>query len=506
MLREDLDLDSTKPAYQTIGGGTAVHRGGQSVKGPGEDPTLVKISGRDLEILCLLGRGDSGRVYLARRSAPTVKIPNAPEGSIFALKVYSQHDLKQRNKEDRFRTEQWILRVSKHRNIVTLYAGFADERNLYLLMEFCNGGEFADLIKRQPKRVLPESVVQYYAMQLVDVLEHLHENKIIYRDLKTENVLLQGDGTLRLIDFDLAKKFEGELSYEKLSSKPQKKKTTSLSESFFGKEATSFVGTPEYLPPEMDSSRHTQSVDWWTLGIFMYECLYGRTPFAAKGDTLTTLLAKIKRGIFTFPDSKDVRVSRQCKDIIKKLLNVDPIKRLGGRQGRSEVILHPFFRKYNSAVMKPPENIVRNAVDLTKGGAMKPDEIDIEVLRRNFTIYSDEMRVIAQDFAGTDFKLPSEAQEYVPRMLKYYAQANLPMYPKPTMFFVDGLSNAVADLASATITAARGVGNKPTSKLTSLFVSPEETTGTKTRSIDDLKSLTTTDTEHVDDFCMRFDE
>lgn len=410
---------------------------------------LTNLTAADFEILTLLGLGDAGRVYLVRRSSKDVIIPTARGEYVFALKVCSQHDLRKRNKTHRFLTERDILIASSHPYIMTLHATFADERNYYLLMEYCNGGEFSTVLKSQPKKFLAEEIVRFYASELVSALEFLHFHGIIYRDLKTENVLLHSDGHIRLTDFDLAKRLQITNIIEKfrivdattmgadkgrqVGGKRTRKGDVLFSTAFDDK-TSSLVGTPECLSPDVIRGDHSQAADWWTLGIFIYEALYGFTPFYSKGATFEIISRKILRGFFTFPES-DNKVSKHAKDLIKKLLVSNPAERLGSKAGASEIKNHPFFRSVNFAFSGVPPfipNIIR-APPITKedvDGIISSDSPILKKIINNFTKFSEEFKQMSKDFAGCAFKLPAGCTPYLAPVMRAYEKAGLPKHPK----------------------------------------------------------------------------
>lgn len=182
----------------------------------------------------------------------------------------------------------------------------------------------------------PEEHVRFFAAQVALALGHLHENKIIYRDLKPENILVGEDGYLMVADFGLAKFVQN------------------------GEMANSFCGTAEYLAPEMlIGNGHDYTVDWWALGILIYEMIVGIPPFFNRNKHKMYNL--IKSGSINFPDpiKHKIFVSEEAKDIIVKLLNKDKHERLGAKDGVKEILAHPFFEtidmpKLTSKQLDPP--------------------------------------------------------------------------------------------------------------------------------------------------------
>ncbi|XP_059066031.1 phototropin-1B-like [Cryptomeria japonica] len=258
--------------------------------------------------------------------------------------------------------------------------------HICLVTDYCPGGELFMLIDRQPTKVLQEDAVRFYAAEVVVALEYLHCQGIIYRDLKPENVLIQRDGHVMLTDFDLSCL---------TSCKPQVIMPMNVSENKKGKinqpmfiaepirASNSFVGTEEYIAPEIiNGAGHSSAVDWWALGVLLYEMLYGYTPF--RGKTRQKTFANILHKDIKF--SKSAHVSVAAIHLIHGLLHRDPAKRLGSCTGANEIKKHPFFRDVNWALVrstKPPKldvpmPTIGENVDNTK--AMSSDWSEREAL------------------------------------------------------------------------------------------------------------------------------
>ncbi|KAG2388342.1 hypothetical protein C9374_000506 [Naegleria lovaniensis] len=287
----------------------------------------------------LLGRGDVGKVYLVKHKET---------GRYFAMKVLKKEEMIQRNKVKRVLTEREILATTDHPFIVTLYSSFQSKDKLYFIMEYCSGGEFFRMLQKQPGKCLPESSVRFYAAEVLLALEYLHFMGFIYRDLKPENILLHQSGHIRLTDFDLSKQTVQTVTPKIVkgffSSDKKSKLDTKQIQQF-----NSFVGTAEYLSPEIIAGcGHTSTVDWWTFGILMYEMLFGTTPF--KGSTQKDTFNHILHNKLEFP--KDKPISKACKELIKKLLVSDQDKRLGHKNGAADIKVHPFFKGINWALIR----------------------------------------------------------------------------------------------------------------------------------------------------------
>ncbi|KAL6199464.1 hypothetical protein ACLB2K_029248 [Fragaria x ananassa] len=358
-----------------------------------ESPTR-QLTLSDLKFSERLGSGDIGSVYLAELKS------DDGQGCVFAAKVMDKKELISRSKEGRARTEREILELLEHPFLPTLYASIDAPNWLFLLTEFCPGGDLHVLRQRQPLKRFPESAVRFYASEVVVALEYLHMMGIVYRDLKPENVLVRLDGHIMLTDFDLSLRCDDASSAAHIisgqntpvsappkdnavdpprftsssciipncivpavscfhpKSKRKKKKQGHRDGPEFVAEpvdvrSMSFVGTHEYLAPEIVSGEgHGSAVDWWTLGIFIFELFYGVTPFKGVDNELT--LANIVARALELP--KEPAVPSVAKDLISQLLAKDPDKRLGSLMGASAIKRHPFFQGVNWALLRctPP--------------------------------------------------------------------------------------------------------------------------------------------------------
>ncbi|CBI17059.3 unnamed protein product, partial [Vitis vinifera] len=248
-----------------------------------------------------------------------------------------------------------------HPFLPALYATIDSPKCSCLLTEFCPGGDLHVLRQRQPAKRFHESAVRFYASEVVVALEYVHMMGIVYRDLKPENVLVRSDGHIMLTDFDLSLKCDHSTSVAQIIS--DQNPPLALPPSHHGGpefvaepvdvRSMSFVGTHEYLAPEIVSGEgHGSAVDWWTLGIFIFELLYGVTPFRGVDNELT--LANIVARALEFP--KEPLVPATTKDLISQLLVKDPARRMGSTMGASAIKHHPFFQGVNWALLRctPP--------------------------------------------------------------------------------------------------------------------------------------------------------
>ncbi|KAL7168342.1 hypothetical protein ACSBR2_038726 [Camellia fascicularis] len=363
-------------------------------------------------LLRRLGSGDIGNVYLCQIRNPVVGLPQ----SLYAMKVVDREALAIRKKLQRAEMEKEILGMLDHPFLPTLYAEFDASHYSCLVMEFCSGGDLLAARQRQPTKRFSISSAKFYAAETLLALEYLHMMGIVYRDLKPENVLVREDGHIMLTDFDLSLKCdvvpklirrkpdppppsEPNDSIQKcstpscaipiqpvlscfLSSSLKKIKpsnhtstTTITAQADVGDNydtemvaepitarSKSFVGTHEYLAPEVISGQgHGSAVDWWTFGVFLYELLYGKTPF--KGENNEKTLINILKQPLSFPrigvsSSKEYEEMVRVQDLISKLLVKNPKKRIGSSKGSVEIKRHEFFKGVNWALIRsvrPPE-------------------------------------------------------------------------------------------------------------------------------------------------------
>eukprot|EP01096_Ripella_sp_DP13-Kostka_P002808 TRINITY_DN1392_c0_g1_i1.p1 TRINITY_DN1392_c0_g1~~TRINITY_DN1392_c0_g1_i1.p1 ORF type:complete len:488 (-),score=224.68 TRINITY_DN1392_c0_g1_i1:75-1481(-) len=321
----------------------------------------------------LIGRGDVGRVYLVRHK---------PTGLPYAMKVMSKREMIARNKIQRALTEREILATTHHPFIVTMSHCFQNQEFLFFVMDYCAGGEFFRALQKQPNKCLPEAHAKFYGAEVLLGLEYLHLMGFIYRDLKPENILLHESGHIRLTDFNLSKQAKTPVFARMIRGHFGDEDILEVKPELL---TNSFVGTEEYIAPEVISGEgHGSSVDWWTFGILLYEMIYGTTPF--KGRTQEETFAQILKCGIKFPDKP--MVTRDCKDLIKKLINPDPKRRLGAEHGAADIRNHPWFSDIKWALLLNQDPPLRLPIDT-------PFDT------RNFRCFVDDQKVI---LAGREMK------------------------------------------------------------------------------------------------------
>ncbi|KAF8706557.1 hypothetical protein HU200_030839 [Digitaria exilis] len=288
-------------------------------------PRLGSVSLSDIRFLRRLGAGDIGSVYLAEVRPKDKHPPSGGAAVLVAAKVMDRKELEGRNKEGRARTEREILEAVDHPFLPRLYGVAEGDRWSCLLTEFCPGGDLHVLRQRQPHRRFSEAAVSFPSSN--------SSSSGLDLEFVAEPVELR---------------------------------------------SMSFVGTHEYLAPEIVSGEgHGSSVDWWTLGVFIFELLYGVTPFKGYDNEMT--LANIVARALEFP--KEPSVSSAAKDLVTALLAKDPARRLGATVGAAAIKRHPFFNGVNWALLRcatppyvPPPFTVANA---NKAGGNNGNDEDV---------------------------------------------------------------------------------------------------------------------------------
>ncbi|ORZ03113.1 kinase-like domain-containing protein [Syncephalastrum racemosum] len=340
----------------------------------------------------MLGKGDVGHVHMVQQKGT---------GKLYAMKVLSKREMVKRNKIKRALAEQEILATSNHPFIVTLYHSFQSQDYLYFVMEYCMGGEFFRALQLRPGKCLDEDGARFYAAEVTAALEYLHLQGHIYRDLKPENILLHQSGHIMLTDFDLSKGTSppGNPGVVK-SGSPHMPPSIDTRSCVNDLRTNSFVGTEEYIAPEViQGCGHTSAVDWWTLGILLYEMLYGTTPF--KGTKRNETFSNILTGDVNFPEQpapyQRCVPSSVCKSIVRKLLHKDEHRRLGSRAGASDIKAHPFFKPVNFALLRhcvpPIIPLVQkaNGIDAVNFRKMPPESISLDLENDDVVTKSDHL-------------------------------------------------------------------------------------------------------------------
>ncbi|KAL9077519.1 MAG: hypothetical protein Q9161_000365 [Pseudevernia consocians] len=268
----------------------------------------------DFELIKTIGTGTFARVWLSRLAG----VPKEGQ-KVFALKILRKVDIIRLKQVEHIKNERNTLSaVAGHPFITTMITSFSDRDCLYMLLDYCPGGEVFTYLRRA--RRFDEDTSRFYGAEIVLILEFLHDMKgIAYRDLKPENILLDSEGHLKLVDFGFAKEISNRETY-------------------------TLCGTPEYLAPEViRNSGHGTAVDWWAFGILIYEFLVGQPPFWNQNPM--KIYELIVEGKVKYPQW----MSSDARDLIGSLCTVNPSQRLGNISsgnvnGTALVKTHPFFK------------------------------------------------------------------------------------------------------------------------------------------------------------------
>ncbi|TVY50625.1 cAMP-dependent protein kinase type 2 [Lachnellula cervina] len=294
---------TTESTSSIVAANTEVAKPTPQVQATPVRQTKGKYSLGDFDILRTLGTGSFGRVHL---------VQSKHNQRFYAVKVLKKAQVVKMKQVEHTNDERRMLQEVKHPFLITLWGTFQDSKNLYMVMDFVEGGELFSLLRKSQR--FPNPVAKFYAAEVTLALEYLHSKQIIYRDLKPENLLLDRHGHLKITDFGFAKRVP-DITW-------------------------TLCGTPDYLAPEVVSSKgYNKSVDWWSLGILIFEMLCGFTPFWDGGSPMK-IYENILKGRVKYPPY----IHPDAQDLLQRLITADLTKRLGNLHGGSEDVKnHQWF-------------------------------------------------------------------------------------------------------------------------------------------------------------------
>merc|ERR1712130_590241 len=313
-----------------------------------------KLGLKDFKLIKVIGKGAFGEVRIVR---------NINDKTVYAMKTMRKKDMIAKNQVAHVKAERDLMaNASKKDNfLVKLHFSFQDEVYLYLVMEYCGGGDLMTILMRED--ILTESQTKFYIAELSVAINAVHELDFVHRDLKPDNILIANDGHIKLSDFGLAKSFNTEndhviSKYQTMKQSlkdtdDQKDKDATEDSSSSGKKKKKYhrdrklmystVGTPDYIAPEVFSQKgYDKMVDWWSMGVIMFECLVGYPPFYAEDPLQTCRKIVHYRKYFKIP--YDAKLSKECADLIHNL--VCSYRR---RYSFEQIKAHSFFKKINFA-------------------------------------------------------------------------------------------------------------------------------------------------------------
>jgi len=282
-----------------------------------------KVTLKQFKVISTLGTGGFGRVELVEDKDDKTKT--------YALKCLSKQHIVQTKQQEHILNEKNILQSLNSKFIINLYKTFKDRKYVYLLLEVCLGGEIFTILRQ--KDVFDEDTTRFCIACVVEAFAYLHRKGIAYRDLKPENLLMDNDGYVKLVDLGFAKKLQP------------------------GKKTWTFCGTPEYVAPEIILNKgHDCSVDYWALGILVFELLTGNPPFFS--NNVVNTYGYILKGIDSVDFPSNVKLS--AKHVIKNLCKFTPSERLGNQKdGASDIRKHKWFQGFHwngliNRTLRPP--------------------------------------------------------------------------------------------------------------------------------------------------------
>eukprot|EP00485_Elphidium_margaritaceum_P014462 CAMPEP_0202728150 /NCGR_PEP_ID=MMETSP1385-20130828/185480_1 /ASSEMBLY_ACC=CAM_ASM_000861 /TAXON_ID=933848 /ORGANISM="Elphidium margaritaceum" /LENGTH=471 /DNA_ID=CAMNT_0049394397 /DNA_START=96 /DNA_END=1511 /DNA_ORIENTATION=- len=332
-----------------------------------------KLTLKDFSLVKVIGKGAFGEVRIVR---------GKHDNLAYAMKTMRKKDMVAKNQVTHVQAERDLMAAANNPWLVTLNYSFQDDTYLYLVMEFCGGGDLMTILMRED--ILSETQTKFYIAELGAAINAVHELQFVHRDLKPDNILIANSGHIKLSDFGLAKSFDTE--NDKVISKFQQSlqsgadggaNASSGADSGEKKHRDrklmfSTVGTPDYIAPEVFSQKgYDKMVDWWSMGVIMFECLVGYPPFYAEDPLQTCRKIVHYRKYFKIPH--DAKLTREGVDLIHNL--VCSSRR---RYTFDQIKAHPFFKSTpwdDLTKMKPPfEPQLKNDIDSSYFDAIEAEQ------------------------------------------------------------------------------------------------------------------------------------
>jgi serine/threonine protein kinase len=295
-----------------------------------------KVTVEHFQTVKIIGRGAFGEVRVVLKK---------DDKEVYAMKTMLKKEMIDKNQVAHIKAERDLLSAADNPWLVKLLYSFQDDKYLYLVMEYCGGGDLMTILMRED--ILTESQTRFYMAELASAINSVHELKFVHRDLKPDNVLIANSGHIKLSDFGLAKSFKT-TSDDFISQYQKSGISASQNRSKKGKRGKykrnrklmfSTVGTPDYIAPEVFSQKgYEKSVDWWSLGVILYECLVGYPPFYAEEPLQTCRKIVNYKSSLKIP--QEAHLSADAQDIIYKL-----ICHRKSRIGYGGIKRHPYFKR-----------------------------------------------------------------------------------------------------------------------------------------------------------------
>ena len=322
-----------------------------------KDSSSKSICIEDFELIKILGKGAFGKVILAQKRN---------NGKYYAIKILNKKKIVEMEQLEHTLAEKTILEHINHPFLVGLEYAFQTEQKIYFVLEFMQGGELFQHLKKMKR--FNENTVKFYASCILMGIGHLHDKNFIYRDLKLENLLLDNEGFVMLTDFGLAKFLDSD------------------------EKALTFCGTPEYLSPEVITGKgHNRPADWWSFGILIYEMLFGIPPFYS--NNVQRMYEKTLKEELVFKSG--VEISMECRNLISRLLCKSVENRLGTKGDYKEIKEHPWFSGINF------ENLYQKKIK-------PPFKPDLEQWEKNFDDEFIKEKIRESDMTSATGKVDME--------------------------------------------------------------------------------------------------